>query len=165
MTERPKVPLLGGEREILTSQLDLQRSAIVVKCSGLTDEQARRVHLPSELTTVAGLLAHLRLNEWYWFSVVLGGEEDVWKEKFEQDPDVEFRLTDDDTMEHLLAAYDAECERSRELLAKVDLDHVGDHDGREVNARWVAAHMIEETARHAGHLDVLRELTDGVTGL
>jgi len=164
MTERPKVPLTGSEREILTSQLDRQRAAVVGKCSGLTDEQARRVHLPSELTTIAGLLAHLRLNEWFWFSVVLGGDEDTWKEKFEQDPDVEFRLTDDDTMDKLLAAYDAECARSREIVDKLDLDHIGNLEGKEVNVRWVITHMIEETARHAGHLDLLRELTDGLTG-
>lgn len=162
--ERPKVPLTGGEREILTAQLDYLRATVAWKCGGLSDAQARRVHLPSELTTVAGLAGHLTLNEWYWFAVVLDGEEDTWEERLKDDPDAEFRVAADTPMSRLLADYATQCERSRDIVARRGLDDQVTHNGETFNVRWVLTHMIEETARHAGHLDLLRELTDGVTG-
>ena len=101
--QRPEVPLTGGEREILTGLLDYHRATVAWKSGGLTEAQARRAHLPSELTTVAGLVAHLTLNEWFWFAVVVGGEEDTWEAKLEQDPDAEFRVPSGTTLESLLA--------------------------------------------------------------
>lgn len=162
--DRPQIPLTGGERQILTSQLDRLRATVAWKAGGLTAEQARRVHLPSELTTVAGLLAHLTLDEWFWFGVVVDGEADTWEEKLEQDPDAEFRVAPGTTVEHLLADYERQCARSREIVAAHDLDDEVTHKAETFTVRWVLTHMIEETARHAGHLDVLRELTDGLTG-
>jgi hypothetical protein len=67
-------------------------------------------------------------------------------------------------MEKLIAGYEAECRRSREIVAKMDFDDEVPFRERKVNVRFVVAHMIEETGRHAGHLDLLRELTDGLTG-
>ena len=167
MTERPArpdVPLTGGEREILTGLLDYHRATVAWKSGGLTEDQARQVHLPSELTTVAGLVAHLTLNEWYWFGVVVDGEEDTWEERLKDDPDAEFRIPPGTTVEQLLADYEKQCARSREIIAKRGLDDEVTHKDETFNLRWVVAHMIEETARHVGHLDVLRELTDGLTG-
>jgi hypothetical protein len=162
--QRPPVPLTGGEREILTSLLDYHRATVAWKCGGLTGEQARRVHLPSELTTIAGLVAHLTLNEWFWFGVVVDGEEDTWEERLKTDPDAEFRVPSDIEVETLLAGYEAQCARSREITAARGLDDQVTHKDETFNVRWVVTHMIEETARHVGHLDVLRELTDGLTG-
>jgi hypothetical protein len=67
-------------------------------------------------------------------------------------------------MAQLLAGYEAQCARSREIVAKHDLSDEVTHKAETFNVRWVVTHMIEETARHVGHLDVLRELTDGLTG-
>ncbi|RSD17076.1 DinB family protein [Amycolatopsis eburnea] len=167
MTERPRrpeVPLTGGEREILTGLLDYHRATVAWKSGGLTEDQARRAHLPSELTTVAGLIAHLTLNEWFWFAVVVDGEEDTWAERLELDPDAEFRVPPGTTVETLLADYETQCARSREIIAKHSFDDEVTHKHETFNVRWVLTHMIEETARHVGHLDVLRELTDGLTG-
>jgi sulfur carrier protein ThiS len=162
--QRPKVPLTGGEREILAALLDYHRATVAWKSQGLTEAQVRQVHLPSELTTVAGLLAHLTLNEWFWFAVVVDGEEDTWEEKLEQDPDAEFRVPPEITLAQLSADYEKQSARSREIVAKRGLDDEVTHKGETFNVRWVVTHMIEETARHVGHLDVLRELTDGLTG-
>lgn len=166
MTDQRRHPsLTGDERAQLTAFLDYQRDTVIAKCSGLTDEQARRTHVPSELTTIAGLLGHLTLNEDYWFSVVLDGQSDVWEERLKTDPDAEFRAAADTPMADLVADYKTHCERSREIVAKLDLEaEVPFRDDRKVNVRWVVTHIIEETARHAGHLDLLRELTDGATG-
>ncbi|MCR6486809.1 DinB family protein [Amycolatopsis sp. OK19-0408] len=162
--ERPEAPLTGGEREILTSMLDHHRATVAWKAGGLTEAQAREKHVPSELTTIAGLVAHLTLNEWFWFAVVVDGEENTWEAKLEQDPDAEFRIPPGTTLENLLADYAKQCERSREIVAARDFDEQVTHKDETFNVRWVLTHMIEETARHVGHLDLLRELTDGVTG-
>jgi hypothetical protein len=163
--KRPDPPMTGDERTQLTTFLDYQRATVVSKCAGLTQEQARRVHVPSELTTIAGLLGHLALNENYWFSVVLDGQVDTWEERLKADPDAEFRIAPGVTVPSLVDEYLAECERSRQIVAKLDLDaEVPFRGDRRVNVRWVVTHMVEETARHLGHLDLLRELTDGATG-
>ncbi|SEP17863.1 Protein of unknown function [Amycolatopsis saalfeldensis] len=163
--ERPDPPMAGDERAQLTGFLDFLRASVVWKCSGLTDEQARRSLLPSELTTIAGLLGHLTLVENYWFRVVLDGRPDEWAEALELDPDAEFRAAHRTPIERLIADYQAEAARCREVVAARAFDDTVVYKEREpLTVRWVVAHMIEETARHLGHLDLLRELTDGLTG-
>jgi hypothetical protein len=74
-------------------------------------------------------------------------------------------LPENATVAQLLADYAAECARSRDVCARFALDDEVPHPrlGR-VSLRWIYVHMIEETARHAGHADILRELADGSTG-
>jgi hypothetical protein len=68
-------------------------------------------------------------------------------------------------VETLIAQYDEQCAVSRQTAAKYELDHVVPHPHLgEVSLRWIYVHMIEETARHAGHADILREQLDGTTG-
>jgi len=165
MTTRPDPPKLGGTRDQLGGFLDFLRGTVVLKATGLTDEQARRRLVPSELTTVAGLVAHLTYVEHYWFGIVLDGRPDPWAELFEEDPDAEFRLGMRTPIGQVIADYEAACGRSRDVAARLDLDDTGTTaKGEPVNLRWVIIHMIEETGRHAGHLDLLRELLDGSTG-
>ncbi|MFD9892328.1 DinB family protein [Amycolatopsis sp. NPDC059027] len=168
MTEneaRPEPPLLGDERAQLTGFLDYLRATVVLKASGLSDEQARRSLLPSELTTIAGLVRHLAYVEQYWFRVILSGEPDTWAAILAEDRDADFRLDPDVPLTELVAAYEAECRNSREVVARLGFsDEFPFRDGKRLTVRWVVAHMIEETGRHAGHLDLLRELIDGSTG-
>ncbi|HEY7597946.1 MAG TPA: DinB family protein [Actinophytocola sp.] len=161
---RPESPLIGGEREQLNGFLDFQRATVVWKATGLSDEQARRPLVASRLTAVAPLLSHLRYVERYWFSVVFEGREDTWAVELESDPDIEFRVGLDAPLSRLIEEYEAECALNREIAARHDLDATGSHRGEPVNLRWVLVHMVEETARHAGHLDLLRENIDGETG-
>lgn len=156
--------MVGGEREQLNGFLDFQRATVVWKAGGLTDEQARRPLVASQLTAVAPLLSHLRYVERYWFSVVLDGQEDTWAEELKSDPDVEFRLGLDAPLSRLIEEYETECAASRKIAAALGLDATGSHRGEPVNLRWVLVHMVEETARHVGHLDLLRENIDGATG-
>jgi uncharacterized damage-inducible protein DinB len=164
MVTRVEPPTAGGERELLTGFLDYQRATVVLKATGLSDEQARRPLVASRLTAIGPLVSHLRYVERYWFGVVLSGEADVWAEELKSDPDVEFRVALDKPLSRLVAEYEAECARNREIAARLDLDAGGTRRGEPVNLRWVLLHMIEETARHAGHLDLLRENIDGATG-
>lgn len=162
---RPDPPMLGDERAQLTGFLDFLRATVVLKASGLTDEQARRQLVPSELTTVAGLVAHLTYVEHYWFAQVLDDQPDQWAELFAEDPDAEFRLGMRTPLPTLISDYEARCQASRDLAARLDLDATGTTaKGQPVNLRWILIHMIEETGRHVGHLDLLRELLDGSTG-
>ncbi len=157
--------MAGDERTQLTGFLDFLRASVVWKCSGLTDEQARRQHLPSELTTIAGLLCHLTLVENWWFRVVLDGQPDEWADRLEIDRDAEFRVALELPMTQLIADYEAEIEKCRTVVAARGFEDTVLFKGdKPLTVRWVVAHMIEETARHLGHLDLLRELTDGLTG-
>jgi uncharacterized damage-inducible protein DinB len=162
---RPDPPKLGDARDQLAGFLDFLRATVVLKATGLTDEQARKRLVPSELTTVAGLVAHLTYVEHYWFGVVLDKQPDPWNDLFVDDPDAEFRLGLRTPLTTLVADYEAECRASRDVAARLDLDDTGTTaKGQPVNLRWILIHMIEETGRHAGHLDLLRELLDGSTG-
>ncbi|CRK58423.1 Protein of unknown function DUF664 [Alloactinosynnema sp. L-07] len=157
-------PRTGGELDQLTAFLDYLRGTVVRKTLGLSEEDAHRVLLPSELMTVAGLLSHLRWVEAWWFDVVLNGRPDR-APYTEEDPDGEFRIAADMTVATLVADYEEQCSVSRGIVAGLPLDHVATYlDGKQVNVRWVLIHMIEETARHAGHMDIIREQLDGATG-
>jgi hypothetical protein len=162
--DRVEVPFRGDERTLLNSFLDFLRGTIAFKCAGLSDEQARRSVLPSQLNTAAGIVKHLRWVENHWFQVVLLGKPSE-APYTREDPDADWRVEPGETISGLLADYASECAASREAAAGLDLDHeVAFRDGERLSARWVLIHMIEETGRHAGHLDVVRELLDGTTG-
>lgn len=156
--------MVGGERELLNGFLDFQRATVVMKATGLSDEQARRPLVASRLTAIAPLLSHLRYVERYWFAVVLDGQDDTWAEELKTDPDVEFTIGLRAPLPTLIAEYEAQCAANRTIAARLDLDARGTRRGEPVNLRWVLMHLIEETARHAGHLDLLRENIDGSTG-
>ena len=161
---RVDAPFVGGERDQLNGHLDLVRDTVRWKVDGLSQEDARRVLLPSELTTVAGVLAHLRWMEAYWFCTVLNGQEDVAPYSAE-DPDGDWRAGQSTGWDELLADYERECQHSRAVIAGLELDHeVPFRDKGPVNVRWILVHVTQETARHAGHLDILREMLDGETG-
>jgi len=162
------IPASWDERTVLTTMLDYVRDTVHVKCAGLTDEQARRAPLPgSPLTTISGLVSHLRWVEYYWIRVVLLGEQDHMPVAAD-DPDAEMRVALGIPLARLLAEYRASCEQLRRLVASMDLDTEsrGALSWRQepVTLRWVLFHLIEETARHNGHIDILREMADGITG-
>lgn len=168
--ERVEPQLAADERTTLVEFLEYHRATTRLKVAGLSHEQLNRRLLPSG-TTMAGVLKHLAGVEEAWFSDRLVGDgemEPFASVSFADDPDWEFTSAASDTPEELLALYDRACERSRAALARVaDLDTLTirpNRAGEHFSLRWVLVHMIEESARHNGHLDVLRELTDGATG-
>lgn len=154
----------ADERTMVDGWLDFHRAAVVRKVLGLAEEDARRSLVPS-LSTVAGLVKHLLWVERSWFQEIVAGRPvDVpWDE---EDEDGEFRVTPEETLSGLVAAYELECARSREVSGALGLDDLAARQrrGKDVSLRWVLTHMVEETARHNGHLDILREQLDGVRG-
>ena len=168
---RTDPPDSGSERDLLTAFLDFQRATVLLKTEGLTAEQLA-VTLPTSTLTLAGLLNHLALVEDSWFPVRFAGQPDspLWADvDWDADPDFEFRTATDVAPEELRARYAEACDRSRAVVAATpSLDDLSvgtsSRTGNRWDLRWVLLHMIEETARHAGHADLLREAIDGTTG-
>jgi uncharacterized damage-inducible protein DinB len=165
--ERTDIPPAWDERTILTTFLDYVRATVRAKCQGVSEADARRAPLPtSPLMTLSGLVNHLRWVEYSWIEVVLLGQENngPWTD---EDPDREMRIAVDTPIAQLLDEYDAQSARYRELLASMDLETLSKRTmstGEPVTLRWILMHLIEETARHNGHIDLLREMADGTTG-
>jgi uncharacterized damage-inducible protein DinB len=162
---RIDVPLVGDEKAMLSAFLDRYRETILWKLEGLTREQASARLVPSA-TTLLGIVKHLAYVERGWFPIYFAGEPPSypWPED-EPDQDIDFRVEPGDTIESISALYQQEIARSREVVDGASLDDLSKEQERGPRSlRWIMVHMIEETARHAGHADILRELTDGAIG-
>ncbi|MEV6970738.1 DinB family protein [Hamadaea sp. NPDC051192] len=156
MADQRPPRLLVGERETLVELLQYHRESLVRKVTGVSEEAARQSPVGSG-TTLLWLVKHLTATELAWFRVRFAGE-DVELPSSEVRPD--------DTVAGALAAYQQSWTEVAPILATGDLDAECRQPGNQpsANLRWVLAHMLEETARHAGHADILRELIDGSTG-
>jgi uncharacterized damage-inducible protein DinB len=161
---------VGSERALLSQYLDYQRATMEQKVEGLSRAQLATAHPPSELT-LAGLLYHLALVEESWLEVRFLGrpEREPWTgADWDADPNWEFRTAADLEAEELLQRYRDACDRSRQVVSTTSsLDELSVEalrDGRHFSLRWVLLHLIEETARHVGHADLLREALDGRVG-
>ncbi len=160
---------VAPERELLVGFLQNMRAAVIATLDGIADPISRMHHVPS-VTNLLGIVHHLAWVEVWWFPHVFAGEEiDSWPWS-DDDPDGEFTVADDVSADEVIALYRANAERSDAIIAAHDLDDVAagllkpdGTRGRQPSLRWIVVHMIEETARHAGHNDILRELTDGVS--
>jgi uncharacterized damage-inducible protein DinB len=156
-------PLTGGEKETLHFSLDRHRDAIVWKVQGLNDDQLRKPMTPSG-TNLLGLVKHLASVEYGWFCRTFGRESDeIPFDEF--NPEADMRAEADETTAGILEYYGRARAAADASIEEIDLEATGTAwSGETVSMRWVLVHMIEETARHAGHMDILRELTDGETG-
>ena len=157
---------LGGrleERELLVGFSDWYRGVIVNKVTGLSLEDATRVMTRSGLSPL-NIVGHLAACEIGWFFETFGGGEidPFWE------PYGEFQLQGDETVESMHSLYAEACDRSHSIVERAasldDLSTVPHDVWGHVTLRWVLLHMLEETARHAGHLDLMREQIDGKTG-
>jgi uncharacterized damage-inducible protein DinB len=152
-----------GERATLEAFLDDYRDIVVRKVSGLSEDDARRSLVPSG-TTVGALVKHLRWAEYGWFDQFLPGRLDDNRRTHERS--WEFELQPEESLPTLIAEYQAQCAESRRIAAEYPLDHALHHARLHttVSLRWIYVHMIQETARHTGQIDILREQLDGATG-
>ena len=167
MPPRVRPAFVADERTQLVGWLDLQRAIVHLKCEGLSDADAHRSVLPtSPLMTMAGVVSHLRWVENCWFEVLfLGGPAD--SPQFQDDPEDADMMVEGIPLAQLLDEYEQQCVVANEIIAAHSLDEVGKHpdfDSAAATLRWMMIHMVEETARHVGHLDAIRELLDGETG-
>ncbi len=153
----------------MTAYLDWHRTTLLMKIDGVSDEDLRRPLVPSG-TNLLGLVKHLAYVEQSWFQRTFLGL-DVKRVKTEEDPDAEFRIEPHEATQDVIDLYKGECQKSREITDAASLDDVAkrtefppNEPRRGFTLRWILVHMIEETARHNGHADILRELIDGATG-
>jgi hypothetical protein len=165
--------LVADELTMLTQFLEFHRATVLEKVSGLTHEELNRRAVPTSALTLAGLVKHLALVEDDWFTIRLLGrpEPEPWASApFDDDRDWDFHSAHLDDPAALVALYEAACDRSRAAVAAVggDLDTLSialdRHTGGSFSLRWILVHMVEETCRHNGHIDLLREAIDGTVG-
>ena len=161
------VPPVADEREGLLGFLAQQRRVIKAAAYGLTEDQLRLAPSASTLS-IGGLLKHVADMERGWVDTMLQRPAEASEEKYL----TQFQLTPQDTLESLVATYDQVAAETEAAVAGVaDLGQpvpVPDEpwfpkDLEAWSVRWVLLHLIEETARHAGHADIVRESVDGAT--
>jgi uncharacterized protein DUF664 len=155
-----------GERETLEGFLEWYRAVVERKVDGLACDDAKRVMTPTGMSAL-GILKHLGWVERGWFRETFAGE-DVQSIDVDGDNSAEFAIGDDDSVESVIAFYRAEVEEARRVAREApSLDALSSRETmfrEQVSLRWVMVHMVEETARHAGHLDLMRERIDGQIG-
>jgi uncharacterized damage-inducible protein DinB len=158
-----RVPFTAGEKESLHVSLDRHRDVVLWKLDGLDDEQLRRAVVPSG-TNLLGLVKHLAAVEYAWFCETFGRDTEPLPFD-DDDPDADLRVEPGETTEDVVAFYRRARAAADEVISEMALDDTGTAwFGATVSMRWVLLHMVEETARHVGHMDIAREILDGTTG-
>ena len=151
---------LGSEKQILSAFLDQQREVVLWKLDGLTDDQLRQPITPGGLYLL-GLVKHLATGEYYWLCDLFGRPSEPRSLAASDD----VRLDPGDTTDSVLGYYARARTASDQAISELDLDTTATTWlGDTVSFRWAILHMIEETARHAGHADLVRERIDNTTG-
>ena len=161
-------PATIDERATVTQLLRYLRVTVRAKCAGLSDADAHKAPLPvSPAMSVAGIVSHLRWGEAFWIDVMFLGQANRWPGS-DRDSELQMRAGRERPLSELLDEYAAQGEHTDAVLAAHDWDveaaarHEG--TGRPIALRYIAMRLVEEAAHHSGHLDILRELADGVTG-
>jgi len=157
MRSRPLRSATVTEKTTLLRFLRAQRESVLAILDGLGEEALTKAVLPSGWTPL-GMVEHLGDAERHWFQEIVAGAADPGEPPAKRP-------------EAVFAYYHRQCRRSDEIVAATPLSaplrgrHPGPFGDEITDLRAVVLHLIEETARHAGHLDVARELLDGRTGL
>ena len=144
------------ERELLLTWLGYLRGAVLRKIEGLSDQDARWTP-EGVLISLLGIVNHLTHVEWRWIDGGMRGQEVSRREE-------EFRPGPELTVEAALGAYRTRAAATDAYVRSVPSLAEPCRSGDATDLRWVLLHLINETARHAGHADATRELLDGVTG-
>ena len=154
----------GSEYDVLFETLHNLRSVVAWKLANLDDATAKASVVPSA-TTLLGLVHHLAWVEAWWFQSVFAGRDVDWPFDRDEDRDAEFRMRDEHTVDGILDVYERNVVISNEIISSApSLDVTVKPGETEYSLRWILAHMIDETARHVGHMDIIREQLDGATG-
>lgn len=159
---RQNPPYVASERDMLAAFLAYHQQTLLQKLVGLSKEQACRKLVSSD-TTLLGLVKHTAFVHRWWFRAVFAGETVPfpWSK---EDPDADWRVEADETLEEIVALYRDEVARAAAIIEAAQPEDMAQMAGRPQSLRWILVHMVEEMARHNGHADILRELTDGQTG-
>lgn len=145
----------ADERELFLRWLRFLRGAVIRKVDGLSEDQARWTP-PGALISLLGIINHLTRVEWRWIDGGMLGQETTRS-------DAEFTPRPGLTVQAAVAAYRKRSAATDATVTAMALDQPCRSEPG-VDLRWVLVHLINETARHAGHADATRELLDGTTG-
>jgi len=150
---------VADERDGLLTFLAQQRDALRAAVLGLTEEQARLTPTASALS-LGGLIKHCARTERRWVVAGLAGQPlpGLWPP---EDWSADFRLEGDETLARVLRDYAETAELTEQIVAAAADPGVPSANDEGVSLRWVLLHLIKETARHAGHADIIRECLDG----
>jgi hypothetical protein len=166
-TDLPEPPqTLSDPAELLPAYLDYYRSAVLRKTDGLTDAELRTSRLPSGWTPLE-MLQHLAYVELRWLRWGFAGESisEPWGDRGADD---RWQVAPGQTAAQVRDFFARQCERSRAIVAAARLTDRGQpgprFDGEPPALSWILFHVLQEYARHAGQLDIARELADGGTG-
>jgi uncharacterized damage-inducible protein DinB len=158
MPDRRTPLTLTGEKETLQEFLDYLRESLILKVEDLDEESAHRSTVPTG-TCLLGLVKHLTVVEVVWFQFAFAGLDA---------PVPSEEIAPTDTVASAVASYRAAAAVNDGIVQECDdLDRRGAKvltTPEPLSLRWLLVHMVEETARHAGHADILREQIDGITG-
>ena len=169
MIDRVDPPDHASEKEMLVAFLDYYRATLLLKASGLSDDEARRASVPPSDLNLMGLVRHMAAVEHHWYR--------RWWERSAKDwmfpgpdPDADMHPGPEDTMADAVAMFEREVAHARTVTDGAELDDRSAHSAVRAgndfrpSMRWVLVHMIEEYARHCGHADLIRQAIDGATG-
>ncbi|GAB18401.1 hypothetical protein GOEFS_054_00140 [Gordonia effusa NBRC 100432] len=150
----------GTERAVVESVLDANRRALIECVRGLSDENARR-RLVISLSTPISLIKHAAAAERIWFQRFWAGLDESECDGYSRRDEGTFFVSDDETLEDVIAEFERASVRSRDIASRFALDDtkLNPREGT-VSMRWTLLAMIQEFARHAGHADILREQID-----
>ncbi|WP_020663271.1 DinB family protein [Amycolatopsis benzoatilytica] len=165
-SDRPEIPRVADERTTLVAYLEWHRETLALKCANLSQAAVSSRAVPPSTMSLHGLVRHLAGCERWWFRIQFAGEEVPLLHYSDDDPDQDFDRLDGD-FDEALQSWREECARSREILAaasSLDARGTSKMTGEPFSLRWMLVSMIAEYARHNGHADLLREVTDGATG-
>jgi hypothetical protein len=158
-------PDYGPERVLVETILDFHRGTLLWKAAGLTPEQLTAKAGGASQLTILGIVRHLARVERFWWRIVATQTADGPLYEGTDDPDADFNGGDATTADDDLATLRAEIAAARAAVAEMSLDQeFPSNDDGPMSLRWVYLHMIQEYARHNGHVDILRESIDGLTG-
>nr|WP_296073425.1 DinB family protein [uncultured Actinoplanes sp.] len=159
---------IANEQEGLLAYLAQMRYVVRLTAYGLTDEQLRATPSASELS-VGGLIKHCASTEENWLATIRHEPQAVDYERYAND----FRLAEGETIEDVFTRYDRVAEQTEKTIAelgdldvRIEIDHSVPWNRKDMShwtVRWILLHLIQETARHAGHADIIRETIDGAT--
>jgi uncharacterized damage-inducible protein DinB len=159
---------VSGEKQVLAEYLDHYRTTLEMKCEGLDAEQMARRSVPPSTMSLLGLVRHLASVEHSWFRRFIEGREDLprlYKSPDDRDLDFNGAVADDAVVADAWESWRAEVAHARDVYDRVDdLGARVGPEGNQAEVREVVVHMIEEYARHLGHVDLIRECIDGRTG-
>jgi uncharacterized damage-inducible protein DinB len=159
---------VNNEQEGLLAYLAQMRYVVRLTAYGLTDEQLRATPSASELS-VGGIIKHCASTEENWLATIRREPQSVDFQQYAAN----FKLADDETIEDIFARYDRVAGETEKTINEIDdldyrieIDHSVPWNRKDLthwNVRWILLHLIQETARHTGHADIVRESVDGAT--